>query len=168
MGGPPPRNSSSSSSSSSSDGSGFSSASSFSSGQGFEFTDAQNAVIAALARDMVWVATPLVIVALLYGLGLLVSAVRSFRDPHVLAQAALVGLAMLFYLALGIWTNRSARAFNLIVRTRGRDIDHLMNALDNLRKMYGLLSLVVKLYVVLVAVAVAISLIAALVAAFKT
>jgi hypothetical protein len=43
-----------------------------------------------------------------------------------------------------------------------------MDALDNLRKMYGLLSLVVKVYVAVVLVAVVGGLIAALVAAFRS
>jgi hypothetical protein len=125
-------------------------------------------VIAALARDMVWVAVPLVLVGALYGIGLLVYVARSFQDPHFIFQAVLIGLAMLFYLALGTWTNRAAQAFRQIVTTQGRDIEHLMDAVDNLRKMYGLLSLIVKIYVVIVGVAVVVGLIAALAAAFRT
>jgi|SRR6516225_1685837 hypothetical protein len=133
----------------------------------YEFTSRQNAVIGPLARDMVWVAVPLTVVGALYGIGLVVSVLRSFRDPHFLFQAALIGLAMLFYLALGIWTSRSARAFQQIVSTQGQDINHLMDALDNLRKMYGLLGLIIKVYVVIVGLAVVIGLIAALIAAFS-
>jgi hypothetical protein len=136
--------------------------------QGYEFSAEENAVIAALASDMVWVAMPLLLVGILYGLGVLVAVVRSFQDPHYLFQAAIIGLAMLFFLVLGSWTSRSAQAFGQIVATRGRDINHLMDALNNLRKMYGLLSLVVKVYVVLVGIAVIGSLIAALIAAFKS
>jgi hypothetical protein len=111
---------------------------------------------------MVWVGVPLLLVGVLYGVGLIVSVVRSFHDPHYLLQATLVGLAMLFYLALGTWTNKSARAFAEIVTTQGRDIDHLMDALENLRKMYGLVSTLVRIYVALVLIAVVIGLLAAL------
>jgi hypothetical protein len=144
-----------------------SSSSSWSSGQGIEFDETQNAVIAALSGDMVWVAMPLILVGILYGVGLFVCVIRSFQDPHFLFQAALVALAMVFYLALGIWTNRAAQAFGDIVSTRGKDISHLMDALDNLGKMYGLLSLLVKIYVGIVLVAVIIGLTASLVAGFK-
>jgi hypothetical protein len=133
----------------------------------YEFTGRQNAVIGPLARDMVWVAVPLLLVGILYGIGVFVSVLQSFHDAHYIFQAALIGLAMLFYLALGTWTKRSARAFQQIVSTQGQDINHLMDALDNLRKMYGLLSLIIKVYVAIAGVAVVIGLIAALVAAFK-
>ena len=117
---------------------------------------------------MIWVAVPLLLVGILYAIGMIISLVRSFHDPHFLIQAVLVGLAMLFYLALGTWTRKAAQAFEDIVRTEGHDIDHLMDALDNLRKLYGLLSLLVKIYVVLVGVAVVAGLIAIVFAAFKT
>jgi hypothetical protein len=116
---------------------------------------------------MLWVGLPLLIVGVLYGIGLIVSVVRSFHDPHYLFQSVLVALAMLFYLALGTWTSKSAKAFAEIVLTRGRDIDHLIDALDNLRKMYALLSLLVKVYVALVLVSVVIGLTAALVSAVR-
>jgi hypothetical protein len=80
----------------------------------------------------------------------------------------LIGLVVLFYLALGTWTSRSAQAFRQIVSTKGQDISHLMDALDNLRKLYGLLGLIVKVYVVIVAVAVVVGLIAALAALWKS
>jgi len=134
----------------------------------YEFTHKQNIIIESLSRAMIWVAIPLLLVGVLYGIGLLVYVVRSFRDPHFIFQAVLIGLAMVFYLALGSWTKKSSQAFGQIVSTRGRDIDHLMVALENLRKMYGLLSQIVKAYLVLVGIAVVIGLIAALVAAFTT
>jgi len=73
---------------------------------------------------------------------------------------------MLFFLALGTWTSRSARSFKQIVTTQGQDVSHLMDALENLRKMYGLLSLVVKIYVAVAVVTVIAALIALLAKAF--
>jgi hypothetical protein len=133
----------------------------------YEFTSRQNAVIGPLSRDMVWVAVPLVLVGVLYGIALIVTVVKAFRDPHLFLEAALIGLAMLFYLALGVWTSRAARSFKQIVTTQGRDVTHLMDALDNLRKMYGLLSIIVKLYVLLAVVAVVVGLVVAFITAFK-
>jgi hypothetical protein len=133
----------------------------------FEFTGRQNAVIGPLARDMVWVAAPLLVVGILYAIGLVLSIVRSFQDPQYLFQAALIGLAMAFYLALGTWTRRSAQSFQQIVSTQGQDINHLMDALENLGKMYGLLSLLVKVYVVVVGIAVVLGLITAVISGFR-
>jgi hypothetical protein len=123
-------------------------------------------VIDTLSRDMIWVAAPLQVVGILYGVGAVVCVIRAFRDPHYIFQAVLIGFAMLFFLALGTWTSTSARSFREIVSTQGRDINHLMVALKYLQKMYGLLSLVVKVYFVVAVVSIVVGLIAALVAAF--
>src|SRR5262249_9025893 len=132
----------------------------------YEFTARQNAVIGPLANDMDWVALPLMLVGILYGVGLVVAVIGAFSHPPLLFQAALVGFAMLFFLALGTWTSRSARSFKQIVTTQGQDVSHLMDALENLRKMYGLLSLVVKIYVAVAVVTVIAALIALLAKAF--
>lgn len=78
------------------------------------------------------------------GEGLVVTVVKAFREPHLFLEAALIGLAMPFYRALGVWTGRAARSFKRIVLTQGQDVSHLMDALDNLRKFYALLSLLAK------------------------
>lgn len=39
---------------------------------------------------------------------------------------------------IGFWTTRAAKSFQLIVDTEGRDIENLMGALGELRKLYGL------------------------------
>ncbi|HXG10779.1 MAG TPA: hypothetical protein VNK04_13560 [Gemmataceae bacterium] len=133
----------------------------------YEFTSGQNAVIRPLVRDMVWVAVPLQLMGVLYGIASVLAVLQAFRDPQHFWRAALIGLAMLFYLALGVWTGRAARAFKRIVATQGQDITHLMKALDNLRKLYALVSLFVKVYVVFVVVVVVAALLAALITAFR-
>ncbi len=39
---------------------------------------------------------------------------------------------------IGIWTTKAATSFQLIVKTQGSDIENLMNALGELRKLYAL------------------------------
>jgi hypothetical protein len=39
---------------------------------------------------------------------------------------------------IGFWTTKAAKSFQLIVDTEGRDIENLMGALGELRKLYGL------------------------------
>src|SRR5262249_53259751 len=113
----------------------------------YEFTESQNALIEQLSGDMSWVAVPLIIIGILYAFALVLAVIKAFQQPHLLLEAALLGLVMLFFLTLGIWTRRSATAFHQIVTTKGRDIEHLMTALDELRKQYKLLSAFVKVYV---------------------
>src|SRR5262245_31364314 len=90
-----------------------------------EFDARQNAVIKPLARDMTWVAAPLLLVGVLYGVGMVACLIQAFRDRHFILEAVLIGSAMLFFLALGTWTSKAARAFSDIVTTRGQDMRHL-------------------------------------------
>ncbi len=39
---------------------------------------------------------------------------------------------------LGVWTNKAASSFQLMVDTQGNDIENLMGALGELRKLYTL------------------------------
>jgi hypothetical protein len=41
-------------------------------------------------------------------------------------------------LIIGIWTAKAATSFQLIVKTQGNDIENLMTALGELRKLYAL------------------------------
>jgi hypothetical protein len=45
----------------------------------------------------------------------------------------------LIYLLIGVWTQSAAGSFQKIVDTQGSDINHLMNALSALNKMYSLI-----------------------------
>jgi hypothetical protein len=38
--------------------------------------------------------------------------------------------------AIGAWTRRAGVEFQLVAETSGKDISHVMGALDNLRKLY--------------------------------
>jgi ABC-type bacteriocin/lantibiotic exporter with double-glycine peptidase domain len=39
---------------------------------------------------------------------------------------------------IGVWTNKAASSFKLIANTQGNDIENLMGALGELRKLYTL------------------------------
>ena len=52
------------------------------------------------------------------------------------------------YLLIGIWTRSAAASFQLIVDTTDRDISHLMDALEALRKFYTLLYLLIMIAVI--------------------
>ena len=55
--------------------------------------------------------------------------------------AIFCGVTGVFFLLQGVWARSSAASFQKIVDTRGNDITNLMNAVGELRTMYGLLYL---------------------------
>jgi len=136
----------------------------------YEFDSRQNEIIARLSRAMLWVGAPLLVVGLIYGLAGVVSVIQAIVAGP--ASAALAGawtlLAAAFFCALGIWTRNAAHSFHRIVATTGRDIDNLMDALGNLGKLYSLLSLLVKIYIVLIFVGLIITLVFWTTAAFRS
>jgi hypothetical protein len=133
----------------------------------YEFDSQQDRILAGLSQDMRWVAVPLMFVGVMYGIACAAGIVRAFSHPEALLGAIFIGLAMLFYLALGTWTQRAAVSFYQITRTQGRDVTHLMGALENLRKMYALLSLIVKIYVAVVLITLVAAVIMMIAGAFK-
>jgi hypothetical protein len=60
-------------------------------------------------------------------------------DNHLWGIACSSAINGLLYLLLGVWTRSAGGSFKQIVRTRGSDISHLMEALSSLNKMYSLI-----------------------------
>ncbi|MGI9519326.1 MAG: hypothetical protein ACR2NP_19905 [Pirellulaceae bacterium] len=116
---------------------------------GYEFDAQQNQTIGELAGAMKWVAVPLILVGAMYAVLAVIQLITAFQNWELLFPALMIALAAVLYLVLGFWTKQSSEAFSAVVATSGNDIGHLMTALDNLRKKYSLLSLIVKIYVVL-------------------
>ena len=127
----------------------------------YEFNTKQNDIIERLARAMLWIAAPLQLVGVLYLLGAILAAVRTWHEPGAVTGALLALLAAIFFLALGRWTRNAATAFERVVTTTGNDVDHVMEGLDNLRKMYSLLSTLVKIYVALLLIGLIVGAVAA-------
>jgi divalent metal cation (Fe/Co/Zn/Cd) transporter len=119
----------------------------------YEFDSKQHDVIERLSRSMKWIASPLSMVGILCALGGILSLVQAFRQPSSVPSAVYALFGAVLFLALGNWTRNAARSFHRIVTTTGQDIDHLMDGLNNLRKMYALLSVIVKIYVVVLLLA---------------
>jgi len=122
-------------------------------GERYEFSPAQNEVIGNLGNSMKWVALPLFALStltLIYLVMASVWAVRTgaYRDWHTIAMLLFLVASCILYFALARWTLTSSLGFRAIVETRGRDMNFLMLSLDNLRKMYGVLALFVKVFLV--------------------
>jgi hypothetical protein len=132
-----------------------------------EFDSRQNQIIADLAAAMRWIGLPLMLIGLLYAVAAGMGLAQAFSRPELLVSVVFVVLATLFFFALGIWTRRAAESFQRITTTSGQDIVHLMDALNNLRKAYSLLSAIVKLYVALIIVSLILMLIVAIARAFQ-
>jgi hypothetical protein len=119
----------------------------------YEFTDEQNRTIGGLSDGMRTTATlvQLLGVALLVFAGL--AAYQAIKvEGANWGPAAGLGAATLFVLTVGFWTGSAAHSFRRITETKNEDVWHLMNALESLRNMYGLLRGVVMICLVLVVV----------------
>ena len=68
-----------------------------------------------------------------------------------------LGMMIVFAVAMGSLMIKAGKAFQAIVDTAGNDIAHLMAALDNLRQVYSILSVIIILTTLLGLVAVAVS-----------
>src|SRR5262245_29520314 len=103
----------------------------------YEFDDAQNQTIARLARSMQTVGFVMMFFGVLGLLGFALMFVEggfyNYANPLESAVLAL----------FGFWTRRAGNSFEAIVRTQGADVRHLMSALGDLGKMYGLVRAVI-------------------------
>ena len=99
---------------------------------GYEFTALQNSTIQLLGERMKFIGLLNLLFAGLVGLGGIFILFQS------LPQALVAFLEVAFFGFMGFWTYQGAASFIKIVQTRGSDISHLMNALEDLRKIYNL------------------------------
>jgi hypothetical protein len=95
----------------------------------YEFSSSQNELIKQLADKMRFVGY------FLMGAGVLaaISGLFAFRNGGV--GSIISGVVQVI---IGVWTSKAASAFKLIVETQGNDIENLMGALGELRKLYAL------------------------------
>lgn len=96
---------------------------------GYEFSSSQNELIKQLADKMRFVGYFLIGVGVLTVIGGLL-ALRNSGVGSIISGVVQV--------IIGVWTSKAASAFKLIVETQGNDIENLMGALGELRKLYAL------------------------------
>ena len=133
----------------------------------YEFDEAQNRVIADLARAILWVRVPLFVAGVFQAVIATGLAFRVPRDGAHIVGVLGHGLAAVVCFLLASWLVRAAGAFARIVTTEGRDVSHLMGALGNLRSWFDLLAFFVKVYVFLLVVLMVILLFGLLGGAFR-
>jgi hypothetical protein len=80
----------------------------------------------------------------------------------VIAEGFGLVISGVVQLLIGIWTNRAASSFLQVTQTRGNDIDNLMEALKQLRRLYSLQYWLLIVALVIFGIVAAIGLIGAL------
>ncbi|PSO58683.1 MAG: hypothetical protein BRC47_00140 [Cyanobacteria bacterium QS_7_48_42] len=97
----------------------------------YEFNSTQEKLVQALANKMRFVSFFLIAIGILRFITGIVALIRGAP----LIDAIISGIIILL---IGFWTYTAASSFNRIVKTQGNDIENLMNALKELRKLYTL------------------------------
>lgn len=97
--------------------------------QRYEFSGSQNELIKNLADKM-----------RLVGYFLIVAGVLGVVGGVLALRAGGLGniISGVVYILIGFWTNNASSGFQRIVKTQGNDIENLMGALGELRKLYTL------------------------------
>jgi len=111
--------------------------------RGYEFDPKQNEVIEKLGRSMRTVG----IFMFVFGLLGLIGAVLAVLTHQIGPQSGFA--ESLVMTVFGFWTQRAGDRFTKIVKTTGSDVTHLMGALDDLRKMYGVVRYVIVFFFLL-------------------
>jgi hypothetical protein len=93
----------------------------------YEFNPHENKIISQLASKMHFVGLFLLAVGLVM---IAIGVIVVFHAGPIMTGA----LACV----VGLWTQRASTSLRSVVQTEGRDITHLMDALDDLRKLYSL------------------------------
>jgi hypothetical protein len=92
----------------------------------YEFKPHENKIIGELAAKMHFVGL------FLLASGLLVIGIGVFVHHY------LPIIAGAFFCVVGLWTQRASVSLKSVVYTEGKDISHLIAALEDLRKLYSL------------------------------
>jgi hypothetical protein len=119
--------------------------------QKYEFSNSQNELIKQLADKMRFVSYFAIALGILTAIGGIFTLSRGGFGNIV---------AGVVQILIGIWTNNAASSFHRIVDTQGNDIENLMGALGELRKLYVLQYwlLIVTIIFVLIGIVIAIGL----------
>ena len=124
-------------------------------GASYEFDAGQNRVIGRLGNNMTWVGIYLIVI------GLFGALIGIRQVIHGRANAPILLIYAALQLAIGFWTRGAAMQFNQVAATSEADVPHLMAALEELRRIYGLQKIVIIAALALMGAAVVIALLAA-------
>lgn len=111
----------------------------------YEFSQEQNASLEALATYMGTVGAVLLLLCTFYLLYIfyagynLFEVLKSFGNLPSLVYVILAGqfIAIAIFLAQAVLMRKAARGFQMITKTAGNDVEHLMTALNSLKTLYA-------------------------------
>jgi hypothetical protein len=124
-----------------------------------EFDPQQTEIIGKLGATMRFIGGVTTALGILEVIGLVLAIVEAIQGTNSWGEVIAVGMAAVFLLTMGSLTLGAGGSFKNIATTTGRDISHLMQALDNLRQMYSILSVLVMLWIVVAVIAMVVALI---------
>jgi hypothetical protein len=116
----------------------------------YEFNHDQSRIIVDLASGLRIVGLLLFLFGALTAAALIPQLFGHGWDRRFAGPALVMGAAALIYLSLGWWFQKSASSFGAVAGTQGRDIDHLMDALNELRKSFSLVRTLIMVYGVII------------------
>jgi len=123
----------------------------------YEFDASQNEIFRNLSRSMEVVGAFLDTLGVLYVVAFILAVSEAVKQPADWGKVVAIGIAMLLASIVGVWTRKAGRAFGDIPQSSGNDVEHLMDAIANLRKMYAVLSGVTICFVVLFVLSLAVA-----------
>jgi hypothetical protein len=127
--------------------------------QGYEFSGSQNELIGDLSKKMNFVGILMIAAAVLSLITGILALVAAFAEGTFDISSILQGILLLF---VGLWTRNAAQAFKRVVTTTGTDIENLMGALGELRKLYTLQYWLTVIVLIFLAIAVLLGIISAI------
>jgi hypothetical protein len=114
----------------------------------FEFSEANKEQLASLAASMSFVGVCVMLLGLMSGTFALAAGYGGFA---AIGFGLVAGAAVC--LPLGWWATSAGRSLSALVRTRGRDVAHMMDAVGQLRRLFGFARIFIIVYALVAAAA---------------
>jgi hypothetical protein len=114
----------------------------------YEFSEDAKEHLAALAASTSFVGVCVMLLGLMSGTFALAAGYGGFT---AIAVGLVIGAAVC--MPLGWWSTSAGRSLSALVRTRGRDVAHLMEAVGQLRRLFGFARVFIIVYALAAALA---------------
>jgi hypothetical protein len=103
-----------------------------------EFSESERESLRALAASMSFVGVCLILFGVLLGMLAAGALYSGFATSGLATGAVAAVVVAVAYLPAGWWAMSGGRSLSALVRTRGRDAQHLLATVAQLRRLFGL------------------------------